>query len=138
MRLMVELVFSAFQREDDADTAAEVLQRAGCFKVHRYPVRLRHHLGHPCDDFILVVGDGPPGPCPVGGAWPAEVEEACEKFKNAVFAAIEPYGGEDVMFGPIDVDWVPFGDIKHWGERWDPTRWNGPEPSDAEPRGTLQ
>ncbi len=115
MRLIMELGFSAFSPADDSDAAAETLRKAG-FEVHRFPVKLRHHLEHPCDDFIEVVGGGPSGPSPVG-EWSAEVGEACERFMEAVSAALGPYGGDFVVWGPVDDDYTPFSD-PHWGARW--------------------
>jgi hypothetical protein len=136
MRLLTELAFSAFRPEDDSDGAAAALQEAG-YEVVRIPVRLRHHLDHACDDYLEVIGEGPPGPPPsppiVGlGECTAEVREAANKFTEAVFAVLEPFGGEELAIDLIDADYVPFSK-PHWGARWDPT-----QPSDVEPYGMSQ
>jgi hypothetical protein len=117
MRFVMELIFNAFVPKDDSDGAAAALQKAG-FATHRMPIKLRHHLEHPCDDFIEVSAEGPPGPCPVG-EWSNEVSDACEEFMGAIMDALGPYADHTnvVEWGPVDADYVPFSDPK-WGERW--------------------
>jgi hypothetical protein len=103
MRLMAQVVFSG-NYDYDIDGVTDALHDAG-FEVHRMPA-VHPELGHPDDNFLEVITQGPAGPPPNDCRYP--VGKLLRAMMREVDEWAECFGGTCMECGPVEDDYVPF------------------------------
>ena len=102
MKLMAQVVFGG-ETEHDSDGAADALHDAG-YEVHRMP-EVHPELGHPNDDFLEVIAEGP-----VGAPRPTRITRA---MMQKVGDLVKRSRGVCMECGPVEDGYVPFTKTFH-------------------------